>query len=182
MVGKAALRVTLMSATGNRAGFTLLELLIVLVIMMMMTGIVAVSLRPALEEARLRSAARMVIASLRYTRSYAISHHTKAATVVALDTPGLSVQAWNNELESEEDWHEITTPAGRFHSLPTGTEIVYVSGTGAEQDKGEATVTFSPLGNTDSVSLVLQDSGGRERTIQVDGVTGRCSLADEDRQ
>jgi len=181
MAGKAAPRVTQMSATGNRGGFTLLELLVVLVIMMM-TGIVAVSLCPALEEARLCSAARMVIASLRYARSYAISHHTRAATVVDLDPPGLLMQARENELEGEEDWHEITTPAGRFRSLPAGIDIVYVSETGAEQDKGEATVTFSPLGNSDSASFVLQDPGGRERTIQVDGVTGRCSLADEDQQ
>jgi len=149
--------------------------------MMMMTGIVAVSLRPALEEARLRSGARMVIASLRYARSYAISHHTRAATVVDLDRPGLSVQARENELDSD-DWHEVTTPTGRFHSLPAGIEIVYVSGIEAEQDKGEATVTFSPLGNSDSASFVLQDPGGGERTVQVDGVTGRCSLADEDQQ
>jgi len=182
MAGKAAPRVTQMSATGNRAGFTLLELLVVLVIMMMMTGIVAVSLRPALEEARLRSGTRMVSASLRYARSYAISHHTRAATVVDLDSPGLLMQARENELEGEEGWHEITTPAGRFRSLPAGIDIVYVSGTGAEQDRGEATVTFSPLGNGDSASLVLQDPGGRERTIQVDGVTGRCSLADKDHQ
>ena len=182
MAGKAAPRVTQMSATGNRGGFTLLELLVVLVIMMMMTGIVAVSLRPALEEARLRSAARMVIASLRYARSYAISHRTMTAAVVDLDRPGLLVQARENELEGEEDWHEITTPAGRFRSLPAGIDIVYVSGTGVEQDRGEATVTFSPLGNSDSASFVLQDPGGRERTIQVDGVTGRCSLADEDQQ
>ena len=171
-----------MSATGNRGGFTLLELLVVLVIMVMMTGIVAVSLRPALEEARLRSAARMVIASLRSARSYAISHRTMTAAVVDMDHPGLLVQARENELEGEENWHEITTPAGRFRSLPAGIDIVYVSGTGAEQDKGEATVTFSPFAIIDSASFVLQDPGGRERTIQVDGVTGRCSLADEDQQ
>ena len=182
MAGKAAPRVTQMSATGNRAGFTLLELLVVLVIMMMMTGIVAVSLRPALEEARLRSGARMLIASLRYARSYAISHRAMTAAVVDLDRPGLLMQARENELDGEEHWREITTPAGRFRSLPAGIDIVYVSGTGAEQDKGEATVTFSPLGNSDGASLVLQDPGGRERTIQVDGVTGRCSLADEDQQ
>lgn len=170
------------SPTGNR-GFTLLELMFVMAITVLLSGAAAVALRPALEDARLRAATRMVVAGLRYARSYAVAHHTEAEVVVEVQTPALSVQAQTTDSGGEKNWETLTTSAGRRRVFPPGIRVIPAAEAGSlisPTSLEEFTVTFSMLGRTDSTELLVSDAHGNERDLVVDGVTGRCGLAEEE--
>lgn len=181
MVKRAAVGAMRISKTGSNRGFTLLELLVAMAIMVVMTGVVAATITPTLADARLRAGSRTVIAALRYARSYAVSHQTEAAVLFNLEQRTLSVQA----LRPDEDdattrsWQSVTDQAGRQRTLPNGISIQEVRGAETDGETHEPAVHFSSLGQGEDVRITVTD-GQHERVLQVDAVTGRCSFAEDE--
>jgi hypothetical protein len=122
----------------------------------------------------------MVVATLRYARSYAVAHRTQAVVVVELQTPALSVQVRGKDPQAPGNWEPLTTPAGRRRTFPEGIRVRPASTAYAAAPVDKFTVTFSSLGRTDSTALVVRDTHGGERDLVVDGITGRCALAQEE--
>lgn len=205
MAKKAAPVLTRISITGNKRsgtrGFTMLELLMVLSIMLILSGVVAVAITPALRNASLRASTLMVIAQLQFARSYAVANQTETAVQFDTQKNGIAVvmnaqqstQANAPALNDTPDatqgtdasitWQVVTTPAGRFRTLPDGITInaVNVNGTVGASTGTETSaqyITFSPLGQGEAATIVLQDDQGIQRTIQVDALTGRCDIVD----
>jgi len=182
-------------------GFTMLELTVVLFIMALMSGVVAISIWPAMDDARLRSSASMVIATLRYARSYAVAHHTEATVLFDTGHPSVSVLAPQTDetymgtaTDSGETWSVITTQAGRLRSLPDGITITMTrsettdlnatagaatdmtDGATAGDSENQETITFTTLGQAEDVSITLHDAHDKQRVILVDAITGQCEL------
>lgn len=171
------------STTGTRpGGFTLLELLVVLVILVLMSGVAMSSMGPALEDARWRAGARIVISALHSARSYAVSHHTDAAAQFDTTRNGVSLFALERDADGARQWRPITTQAGRFRALPPGIRIVDVTAASAPTASGlaEQAITFSPLGQGEDADVTLADPRGRHRTVHVDALTGHCTIRNED--
>ncbi|HEX2949487.1 MAG TPA: GspH/FimT family pseudopilin [Armatimonadota bacterium] len=177
-----------MYQTGNKRGFTLIEMLVVLVIIVLMSGVVALSIASSVEDARLSAGARMVIAMMRYARSYAITHHTETAVVLDTQGNGISMQVNEPDDEGVPQWRTLTTPAGRPRRLPEKVQIadVEVNRT-STQDSTDATdtdnndnstVIFSVLGQAEDTSITLRNVQEKELNISVDAVTGRCYIND----
>lgn len=152
--------------------------MVTLFIMVLFTGVVAVSLRPALEDARLGGGARMVLAALRCARDYAVAHQTDTAVHLGDEAGGVGVYIREVEEDGAESWRPLTTPAGRPRPLPVGIEVVGVTDPtadeGTEHDPG---VNFTALGRGEDVSITLRDPKQRTRVIVVDGLTGQCEVA-----
>ncbi len=191
----------LKSTTGNnRRGFTMIELLVVLAILLIMGGIVALAIPPALCEARLRASTLAVIAQLQFARSYAVANQTEAAVEFDGQDNGSAVVMDAPDRDGNSVWQAVTTPAGRYRSFPDGIAInsVSVNNTGdtpsglvvapvnskPESNKTYSRadaqyVTFSALGQAEAATIVLQDAQGAQRTLQVDALTGRCDVVDK---
>ncbi|HEY3415956.1 MAG TPA: prepilin-type N-terminal cleavage/methylation domain-containing protein, partial [Armatimonadota bacterium] len=83
-------------------GFTLIELMVVMAIIMIIGSVVSVSLAPALADARLRNASNMVISMLGYARSYAAAQQTETRVVIAETRDGLEMRALVKNENGEE--------------------------------------------------------------------------------
>lgn len=178
-----------MTRVTKARGFTLLELMVVLVILVLLSGAVAISIGASLQEARLRAGARTVIAMLRYARSYAVTHHTE--TMVEFDSVrhGLAVQVYDADEDDTEQWRPLTTSSGIFRQLPDGIAIVDVqmagsqngtdqSGTSDVTDMDNPTVTFSALGQASDAMITLRNKKNKQLLISLDALTGRCDLTE----
>lgn len=164
----------------TRCGFTLLELLVALSIMTIFSGTVLVAMWPALEEARLCTGTRLVIAALRYARDCAVTQQMTTEVVFDTDRRGVSVQRQVQDDAGQQTWQTITTQAGRFRTLPEGISFQQVSSQGsADEQNQQITVDFTPLGQAQETTITLHDVKGHQRTIHVDPVTGRCELVDQ---
>ena len=89
-------------------GFTLVELMVVLVIISLMLALVGTSISRSISGAEMRESARKVAASLRYTRTKAIL--SKSEQVFTLDTETGAYQAADRPPEELPGFTRSTSP------------------------------------------------------------------------
>lgn len=165
----------------------------VLVIMVLMSGVVAAALAPALADARLRAGTRQVLSALRAARDQAVTQRAPAAVVFDPARPGVAVYTTATDDTDDTGWRPLTTSAGRFRALPAGVTVADITRPDgsvlATEDSsqppgagpgGENTtaLTFTALGQGEDAAITLQDAHGQQRVIQVDALTGRADLAE----
>lgn len=126
---------------GRSAGFTLLEMLVVMALVAAASVLAMAAFGDGLRGARLHSAAKEVAAQLRFTRALAIASGVPQEFVV-----DPAARAWR-------------APKGRHGRLPDTGELVF---TGARnlQGAGEGAVRFFPDGAATGGRVRLAANGG----------------------
>lgn len=138
-------------------GFTLVEILVVMVIIALMLGLVATSLSRSISGAEMRSAAHKMIAALRYTRTQAILQ--KSEQVFLVDTDSKSYQA----------------PGRDKVVLPEGMDVVLTTARTELTSENAGGIRFFPDGGSTGGRVDLYTKG-REYTVNVAWLTGEASL------
>lgn len=141
-------------ARRHAAGFTLLELLVVLGIIAVVLGTMILA-RPNASGARVNTVARNVLATLRLARAQAMERNTEI--VVSIDP----------------QTRTIGSPQGKWQ-LPDGVHIVL---TFAESEKRDATggLRFYPDGQSSGGEISLGLSG-RSARLTVSWLTGEARI------
>lgn len=141
------------------AGFTLLEMIIVLVVLGLVVGI-AVSRGPQRSRALdVRAAVGQVVQTLRLARGAAIAANAPVTVVVNGGQRTLSVAG------------------GRPLQLPPGFGLTAATGLDGIPGPKLTGIRFSPNGSSSGGRIVLAD-GARRVVVGVDWLTGRVSVAD----
>jgi type II secretion system protein H len=135
------------------SGFTLLELIIVLLLIGLITGLVMVSLTTALPSTRFRSEVRKLGSLMIYAKNRA--EYLNQEKEVILD------------LEKREARFEGKTRA----AFADGTEIYIIDHLEGEIREGLYRIVFSPGGGSPGSVIVLTRKG-RRMEIQLDPLTG----------
>jgi len=148
-----------MRASVGRGGFTLLELMVVLAILVVSAALVLPSLGPGTATLRLRAEARSIVALLRQARQLAVSQ--RRPQTVAIDPVARAVVLRGAEAASPLSRH------------PLAGEVRLTA------EEGEPSLTFTPRGTVREATWVLEGAGGRRYRIHVEAVTGRVSLRRE---
>lgn len=143
--------------THRSGGFTLVELLVVLVIIGLTLGLVSTSLSRSVSGAELRSAARNLAASLRYTRTQAILK--KEEKVFLVDTENRS----------------YTAPGREDVTLPEGMDVLLTTARSELTSEAVGGIRFFPDGGSTGghVDLITK---GREYRVNVAWLTGDTDL------
>ncbi len=146
----------------RQGGFTLLELLVVLVI-----GVLLVSLAPPLLSglsgaSELRGAARQLAAGLRSARNEAVSRQREATLTLDLDRRRFGVTG---------DPREITLPEGLALRLHTAQAEVVDAATGG--------IRFFPDGSSTGGSITVSGAK-RAYRVNVDWLTGAITIVEEE--
>lgn len=138
-------------------GFTLVELLVVMVIIALVLGLVATSLSRSISGAESREAARKIVAALRYTRTQAILR--KSEQVFLVDTEARSYEA----------------PGRPAVELPEGVDILLTTARSELTSEDAGGIRFFPDGGSTGgrVDLVVK---GREYSVGVAWLTGEARL------
>ncbi len=147
---------------GQRAfGFTLVELLVVMVIAALVLGLVATSISRNISGAEMRSAARKMTASIRYTRTQAILD--KQEQVFLIDTENRSYLA----------------PKRNAVFLPEGMNVAVNTARSELTDENVGGIRFYPDGGSTGGFIELE---ANERIYRIDVVwlTGEASIHREE--
>lgn len=151
----------------HQTGFTLLELLVVLVLLGIVAVLVAPGLGGSLENAKLKTVSRELLAALRVQRSEAIAQ----GRIITLRFAG------------DESNYRID---GEPVNLAEGLSVVYQAATGAVSQgvqgsplpvTGNNDLAFYPDGSSSGALLQLRLGEGL-RYIRIDWLTGAVSLLD----
>lgn len=139
------------------AGFTLVEIMVVMVIIALIMGLVATSMSRSISAAEARAASRELVASLRYTRARAIID--KAEQVFLVDTENRSYQA----------------PGRDKVELPEGVDLTITTATSELVSDAVSGICFFPDGGSTGGHIELTVNK-REYRVNVAWLTGETQL------
>lgn len=160
-------------------GFTLIELMVVLVIIVIMSSIAVLSMQPALRDAKMRSACRMVASSLNYARSRAVATNNQIRVVFGQDQ-SVELQESEKDDSGNQQWDLVTTSAGGRYYLPESIEVSRVSKSDNVED--ENWLEFSGMGQAEDARIEMTDDKDLKKYIDVDSITGRCRIRTYDEE
>lgn len=173
--------------SSRRTGFTLLELLLVLLVVSTLALLVAPRLSGSTRLGRLRAQARTLVALGRRAKARAASEGRTYLLVVDGAEREARLARARDPLaapDDEEDPEREAPAEGESWSRPLAfeddVELVEVAVAEEERDPAEEVVlAFRPQGDCDAASLVLEADGDRLE-VTLDGPLGLARVADPD--
>jgi general secretion pathway protein H len=172
-----------MKVRSRREGFSLIELIIVLVILSVITALVVPRLTQSLSRMNIESTARRVASALRLARSLAVTEKVPYLAEFDMGADMLTVVSYQtsfeegNSLESEVN----QTLAPRVYELTDGVHFKEgVSLDGEALTTGTFQMAFFPAGGSSGGRVVLGDDEERFFSIDVDGITGLVKINERD--
>ena len=175
-----------MLARQKNRGFSLLDLLIVLMILGIMGVILAPQLYSMMTEARLNEAAREMVSGLQYAQSLAVTHQRPFGLKADVDGNWFRIFDYQHRDDSNPH-HDETPPVDGYgvvinpldkdwYIVDLDTNHTY-EGVNLNAAPTDGTISFYPDGHSssDDSSFVLT-YGGDTRTITVDGTTGKIRV------
>ncbi len=136
----------------HQAGFTLLELLVVIVIMITAAAVVAPSLGPRAQQARLDSGAARLDALVRHARTRAVIERREVALLPSADG------RWVHLTYPDVDAQVRTPPLDLGETL----RLRLAQASNTEQQPG---IIFHADGTANSVDLLLSSDAGVRRMV-----------------
>lgn len=163
------------------AGFTLIEITAVVIIIAMITSLAIVRLDGMLPSTRTEAAARELLAELDFARTQSIAKAQEYAVVL-----DFAEQRYAIRVPFDDDGKLITDPYDRpmltWHQLETGTELSGVLDPRGEMiSEGQYALTYDPLGSAPDVHIYLRGEGKTdeydyELTVRILALTGIASV------
>jgi type II secretion system protein H len=171
-------------------GFTLLELIVVLLIIGLMMALVTPRLIGSLTKMNLKTTAQKISSSLRYARSQAVTNQIIHYAVFDFEKSRVHIKAekpLNDHAYSKAELESAATDNStdkdtrvESYFFPEGVTIKQAIIAKEEMDAGIFTIEFYPSGNSSGGVVVLTDEKERRFHINVDPVTGITSLTEPD--
>ena len=140
------------------AGFTLLELILVMVIICTALALAAPSLNGWARGSKMRDAVDQFVAMTQYARTQAIS----TATVHRLQIDGAARTYYVLIQDVDGQFIHLTSDMGREFPLPDEFSLKMTDDAGQNRDF----VDFYPTGRTDPTTVVITGPDGDAKTIQ----------------
>jgi len=178
---------------GNQRGFTLLELIVVLVIISLMSALIVPRLTGPMGKLDLKTAARKISASLRYARSQAATEKTVYVAMFDFDRNSLIVinspltmgdfvthtqASIVNVLAEQMKTEKIRSGRLKMYQPPDGVTLVKGVSNAGDFQAGLFPVFFFPGGSSSGGRITVANKQGRQYTITVDFITGTVQLSE----
>jgi general secretion pathway protein H len=149
---------------GREAGFTLLELVLVLVIMSLVMAVAYPSMSRGRTAFHLRAVGRDMISSFRMAREKAVTEQRVMQ---------VSIDVQNQQVTVSDD---VGDDAKSFR-LPDDVKITALNGRGEEVAEGPWALRFLPNGSSEDGQVLLKADNGAQFRITIDPVTGAARMA-----
>ncbi|MBI3920309.1 MAG: prepilin-type N-terminal cleavage/methylation domain-containing protein [Armatimonadetes bacterium] len=162
-------------------GFTLIELIGVMLLLVVLSSLAMPSFFRAHREARVRASVRRVMAALNLARGRAVSENTRARVEFDVQRGYYGVAVESEQDKGEPRFVTEVSSLGRPHALPPGITLTVLSALRDRPTEKEV-VTFYDDGRADEAVIFLRDRFDNERTLSVDPLTGKVRLIDTGKQ
>jgi prepilin-type N-terminal cleavage/methylation domain-containing protein len=167
--------------TDRRKGFTLIEIILVLVLIGILFGVVVPKVENLTPKYALRAAARSIGSQLEYVRSNCILRRQTFGISYDFELNRYRVIMPPPEGDPDlplEEWPR-TEPTKlpslvRFHGVVLADNSVYLA-----EDEREVTVLLDPLGTTGSHVAILEDDVGHILSVKFNALTGTVDFYEE---
>lgn len=152
-------------------GFSLLELLLVLALLGILTGIASLQLAPLLQRVAVNSGVRQVVADLQLVRMQAIAHNRRLRVTFQPGSDTYLVEKRENGRWQDHRLHRHDSGGDGSGSILLPTSVVV----SAANSRGD--VIFVPRGHVDGgMTLTLASPDGRFSKYIVINLAGRVRI------
>lgn len=182
-----------MNPRNRISGFTLIELIIVLVLLSVATALVVPRLAGSLGRMNTESTARRISSALRFARSHAITEKIPYLAIFDMDNNMLSVMAYPMPDETDSDDVDPDNadpndadPDNAGIGGPQGSKVYLFSEgihlregvplDGETMTTGAFVMGFFPGGGTTGGKVILQDDKDRVFSVALDRITGSVKI------
>ena len=158
-------------------GFSLIELLIVLILISLSVSLVTPSLSRFSKNIELKTATKKISAILRYYRNEAV--HRGKVQQILFDSNAREVRIRAVEQEAGAPDQEATGRAeAPNYPLPAGIQIKEIKVPTPQYPTEVPTIEFYPNGSSNGGSIVLDNEGNKGYRIDVHFLTGIVRIED----
>ena len=175
-----------------RQAFTLIEVLLVVVIIMIITAVAIPSFARSFRGAKLRTAGRSLVMASRYARSVAVLQQVQTSLlfdsalgsyeIVSISTGNESAKFLNDSTGEQEE-QPATVASILKRTLPEGVQFTGVRGTGEHEVpeiEGIFYVSYYPNGLCDAYEVGLVDDREKQMLMEVDPLSGKSTVTFSD--
>jgi general secretion pathway protein H len=163
-------------------GYSLLELIVVLVLIGLGTAIITPFLISTLDKTKLQTSAKEIATTLRFSRNNAITTKKPFYTYIDLDESAYWISPEKAEKENRTgfDYKKTRKSAAHIRTIPKEIKIQSIETGSSTVEEGIIMIPFYPQGNTINTKVVLQKKGNtnpeKYYVIHLDEVTGRVRV------
>ncbi|MCK5286463.1 MAG: prepilin-type N-terminal cleavage/methylation domain-containing protein [Thermodesulfovibrionia bacterium] len=148
------------------SGFTLIELIIVIIIIGIALGLSTIFIRYGGGGVELNTFVKELSATLRYARSHSVAEKKKYSFILWEDR-----RAYGLYVDSSADENDIEDPQPLIYkTVPESIEVIL------KDKKGEIKIDFFPLGNSGGGILEIKNQKGKTFFIKINKITGRVEV------
>lgn len=151
----------------NRRAYTLIEIVITLLIIGILSALVAPRVADMMVTSRVRAAAGLVVADIEYARQWAMTRGTTQAVVFSPSTASYELTGLKNRDRPDQPY--VVKLTASPYEAALASAAFGSSGTGL-------TLTFNRFGRPDYGGSLVVTAGTKQRTILVDGVSGKATV------
>ena len=157
------------------SGFTLFELIVVMIIIGLMSVLVAPRLAGPLDNLKLKTSANRLAAMLRFARNQAVTE--KKSVYASFDFEKNQVMLFS-DIPGIDD--EASDDAGRkIYKLPDSVFLESLKLSDTKRSENERWIKFSPNGGNSGGIVSLKNSDGDRKTVHLDFITGDVMIGNE---
>lgn len=162
-------------------GFSLLELLIVLVLIGLITGLIVPKLGGSLSSVQARTAVKKISAMLRYAGNQAVTEQKTRLVTFYIPSNKVVLEIAEQQ-EVEADWEsEKTVPAAhglRVYQLPEKIRLMEAITVRGESGDEKFQLFFYPSGGSSGGEILLKGKRKLPYRIRIDFITGIVDVVD----
>lgn len=187
---------------GRTPGFTLIELMVVIILIGIMAAMIVPEMHGTYEDALLRSASRELVDVFSIASSRAVSQNELHRVRLDHKTGRYLMERKAGEDEpaapsSPEGFVPVQDVPGSEGRIDNRISILIrkseeATADGADRDltpageepgpvESDQTIAFYPDGTADGVEILLQDRDGFQRLLRINSTTARVSIVDSER-
>jgi type II secretion system protein H len=158
----------------RKKGFSLLELMVVLILISLSVALVTPSLSRFLRTVELKGAAKKVSAILRFCRSEAVNKGQVYQVLFDSNSREVKVQTMESTEEKEENEEEKLSP--KIYILPEGVQIKGEPMTPSPYASDLPMIEFYPNGGSNGGAILLDSQDRMGYKIKVHLLTGMVEV------
>jgi type II secretory pathway pseudopilin PulG len=141
----------------NNTGFTLLEIIVVMFLMIFMLGLATLFFANTLSSSKLNATAREMSATIRNAKSYAQTHGEKQIITIDLDSKRYGIEGKSSR------------------RIPNGVTVKVIDPYAGEIDAGQCQIIMNAFGGIEGGTVVLSQDK-RSVSIETDPVVGSVMI------
>lgn len=178
------------------SGFTLMELMVVVVMIGIMTALIIPEMKGTYEGALLRSTGRKLMSVIQLANSRAITRSQIQRVRIDSKDGRVSIEGGSAKGQANNTSNDLPggdgkldsritieiKPAGEEPSESPGAAASFVSGDDLGKRGQEQTITLYPDGTADAVEIVLRDREGFRLGLRINPITARVQSIELQRQ